>query len=799
MNKNDKVAFRYIALVALLGLGAATCASASEGPPPVLNPKTYTSESGGYALHVNPSDLHGRGPGEYRFEKDGRIVWTNKFDFTLWDARVAEHGLIAGYAYSHGWRGFSTNGHKAGMGDFSVVLLSDSGEILLRDRHARDHSRFHHMPPSPLVRAVHLRDERFYVHLWDPDMNRREPHTWIYDLSERKRSKSVLTADMVRNGLFSKEDVAPKSDRHSIEEEVPPPTVSNLELRLLGTFPLKRNGPRASSALHHVAGFDLDDQDRICVLSSEEGQPLRLLLLDQEGTLLGECDLQEKRESGTEIAGPAWTGGDTFVFSSSSTAIGGSARCWRVDFSTGASVELSEVLCPAIKALAGFADGSFVGLTYRRNKYNSTSGLFYFNAEGKQQWKLETNGFRGKPDELLSPEDVTIVEDKLIVVLDNIKHAMQFFDRSGRFQMVIDFDDIWPREPKYPTDFAALGTAGFILYDFNANPDVYLLDADGFIDKTFRLTGTGARPFRPRDAIRAASDGRYWTCDEDSIVRLSTNMVVDHVVGITPDEDILTHPGRIFVTLNDDVAIADRRTKALHIFDNTGSLKCIAKPMPEDLTSISLVEQLATSPEGALFVCYEHGGQEWVHFSADCERTDTVSLGLDRVTEEWIFQPTSSRRWVLGYKKVFLHDPTGGAANVISRRPDGNWLENVQSGAGGPDGSLAVLAAPLGLGRRGKISVNLYGADGEARSMFFPQELRERWVSHLAYDGRTVYLAQKDSILVYSSDGACAGKFKPKPEVENSSWSGPFSAVGGEEIWIVDTDNYCCYRYASYK
>jgi len=85
--------------------------SAMEGPPPILNLTTYASVSGEYTLSVNPTDLHGRGHADYRFAEQREGLWTNRLPFTLWEAGIANSGHIGGYAYSHGWRGFSEEGY----------------------------------------------------------------------------------------------------------------------------------------------------------------------------------------------------------------------------------------------------------------------------------------------------------------------------------------------------------------------------------------------------------------------------------------------------------------------------------------------------------------------------------------------------------------------------------------------------------------------------------------------------------------------------------------------------------------
>ena len=98
-----------ITLIAVAAVGrqaGAEPSAFSEGPPPVLNPKTYKSPSAEFELFVDPSTMNGQGEGTYRLTRKGKVVWSGKHPFTLWEAGVTDVGIVAGYAYTHGWRGF---------------------------------------------------------------------------------------------------------------------------------------------------------------------------------------------------------------------------------------------------------------------------------------------------------------------------------------------------------------------------------------------------------------------------------------------------------------------------------------------------------------------------------------------------------------------------------------------------------------------------------------------------------------------------------------------------------------------
>jgi hypothetical protein len=177
-----RTAFLLFAVICFFFRGAA---GASEGPPPTLNPKSYASPSGRYSMFVNPSDLYGRGKATYRLTLEGRQVWSGEKPYTLWDACVGDDGVVAGYAYSHGWRGFSEAGHEAGMGEFRVVIIDAQGKERLEHVTKRADSRFLHRPPDPLASGVILDSEhdRLIVRVHDADVNQQAESWWCYRLS----------------------------------------------------------------------------------------------------------------------------------------------------------------------------------------------------------------------------------------------------------------------------------------------------------------------------------------------------------------------------------------------------------------------------------------------------------------------------------------------------------------------------------------------------------------------------------------------------------------------------------------
>jgi hypothetical protein len=98
-----------------------------------LNPKTYKSALGAYALRVDPSTMYGQGEGRYRMTHDGAEVWAKTLPFTLWDCAVGDDGIVAGYAYSLGYENRPVDRKAREDGKAHLVILDARGELRMND------------------------------------------------------------------------------------------------------------------------------------------------------------------------------------------------------------------------------------------------------------------------------------------------------------------------------------------------------------------------------------------------------------------------------------------------------------------------------------------------------------------------------------------------------------------------------------------------------------------------------------------------------------------------------------------
>ncbi len=172
------------ALLGLLDRDAAAWNARTE----YLHPTSHVSASGEYALFVDPSDIMGSGPADYRLARHGETVWTNRFPFSLWNAAVSDSGAVAGCAYSHGWEGYPRKDSDDRLGDFSVVVLASDGALVAQDVHPRQSGGMDN-PPVPVALAVFFDGLRTSAVVRVDGTNRYADgeEWWIYDLASGER------------------------------------------------------------------------------------------------------------------------------------------------------------------------------------------------------------------------------------------------------------------------------------------------------------------------------------------------------------------------------------------------------------------------------------------------------------------------------------------------------------------------------------------------------------------------------------------------------------------------------------
>jgi hypothetical protein len=255
---------------------------------------------------------------------------------------------------------------------------------------------------------------------------------------------------------------------------------------------------------------------------------------------------------------------------------------------------------------------------------------------------------------------------------------------------------------------------------------------------------------------------------------------------------------------NREIHALSSRTGAVHVFDEAGRILRVCEPDPKDFSEkVSFLTHLTVAPTGDVYVeratMSLTSAGEYVHFDHKGKRVGIDDFSLGDVTSTVYFQPTSGRRWVVGYQTIVLTDGAGKALRTIDRSADGRWFGTILRSAQSPDGSLAFLAPRRGRWSRwtrgGEVSdskqLHVLDRDG---GLVKTVSLPENMISYVgfAFDGtRAAFLVATgersfDLVVVTVADGS--GIAFPL-----GSSSDGFQAAhlppGLDEVWISSGDS----------
>ena len=195
--------------------------TAQRMPTPDLNPVTYRSPSGKFALTVTPSDPSGGGPANCRCVSGDKTIWSAELPFTLYEAGITDSGIAAGYGYTHGPDGYIELAARRGPGDFLVAIIDATGKVRFKAAIKRPHSKSQpmHSLDDPVGHGLLVDGDhdRLVVRVEQYDENDGRESWWVYKLSTGARlptlhpietdskpgqprfvSESVLAARLVR-------------------------------------------------------------------------------------------------------------------------------------------------------------------------------------------------------------------------------------------------------------------------------------------------------------------------------------------------------------------------------------------------------------------------------------------------------------------------------------------------------------------------------------------------------------------------------------------------------------------------
>ncbi len=550
------------------------------------------------------------------------------------------------------------------------------------------------------------------------------------------------------------------------------PKIPDRPLRFLGQIKLRTPARATPLPIQRVRDFAFDAHGRI-VFVYQNWKTFSLILVDASGKPCGSLSLDAVKGGDNSELLFACVGGERFVLINSSSEHGNCAgTAWWADFTAGKTTAITNLDRSHVAYVAGFPDGRFaVGA------WNCDEGITVFDAQGRREWSQRSDPLAsGSTLMRQSPKALTVTTTGEVAALEIDSKTVYRFDQNGRHLGTIDLAKAWSREPNDPTGIEADKAGGFIISDSHGSPPVVRMNADGSVRAAFQPRHPDGRATGTK--VKAAPDGRLWTCDGHALLRLDDAGVVDRVLSDPPDPAQLERISALEVDTAGRIYAADWRTGAVHVFDPRGEFLRTFAPSPTDIEGRFGGEQLTVSDDGHVYLSLgdlvlDRVGQ-YLHFSPDGTRQGIETLALDSIREDWYLQPGTGNRWVVTYEKIYLVNPAGTLLKTIERCPDRKWLEHPSRASVAPDGSLAVIAQG---------AVNLFSAAEEPiRTIPTPPGLQISY-AQIAFNGKWVALASNKVTVLFDSSGQNWRQILPAAPARDPAFR-LFFAPNGRELLL---------------
>src|SRR5690606_10355723 len=145
--------------------------------------------------------------------------------------------------------------------------------------------------------------------------------------------------------------------------------------------------------------------------------------------------------------------------------------------------------------------------------------------------------------------------------------------------------------------------------------------------------------FHPTN-LQVDPEGRLWTSDGQSLVRLDRRGGVDRTFGSAYDAGNLDHVAALSVTRTGWIYAADNRTGAVHVFDPHGVRHHVCVPEPTDYDGSLGLPSLTVSDSGDVFIERGNGlanpmAIDFIHYTPTGKRAGIESIKLDDVSQTW--------------------------------------------------------------------------------------------------------------------------------------------------------------------
>lgn len=771
-------AWPWVIALAACALMVAVAGASTTGLPPVLNIKTYRSPSGEWTATVDPSRREGGGPGSYRIEHNGKLVWEKQLDFTMSDGGISNKGELAGYGYTSGRWG--RDGVPDDDGDLVVAIIGPDGTLRGKDVRARKRPS-HRELPQPAAEECFLdaSHDRFVILSSDG---------FGFDHKSRREGFSLRTGSRIADEVFGETPSRPKQLPES-GARMEPKRRSDLPTVILesrGELNLQCASEGDSPPID-VREFDFDPTGKIGFMSEVDDHHLEFALYTLDGTRQKTLPLTGMDPSACSVLGPVCTGPNRWMLVQ--FPYGTNERpsptpvAYLLDPEVGSLTAMPDFICRcgSWDSLEG-GDGMFATMGSSHGEH-----LGIYDHAGKATWSSAIPASSPRDMAISTRREVGILSDNSITVLN---HAGQ--------PRMIDLVKSIGQAPQYSSGLERDIDGGWILYDSGGIPSTYRLEANGKLRSKFTPHHKNGRPFSSIGNVRGGPDGRLWTSDRSSLLRLNDEGEVDFIIGRNWDSKALDAINSVAIDLNGNIYAVNADNAAVHVFDPGGKLKRIMNPDPKDFEGGECGHgEITVAGDGSVYYRLDESESGYMKLDANGARVGFRPRVSDEVNDQWHCKPGTLERLVVGYDNAFLANDAGKITKTLDRRADRKWLDHVCAGAIAADGSCVIFAEPSDRDSAIPESLTVFSPAGEPiKTIDIPGDAL---LPDIATNGKLAIVEDDWSpprwMLVDLQSGEIR-RWEPRLE-ENAYGIVPFFSPDGKEIWLFSRGAKKLFKFAT--
>lgn len=430
-------------------------------------------------------------------------------------------------------------------------------------------------------------------------------------------------------------------------------------------------------------------------------------------------------------------------------------------------------------------------------------GLHRFRPSGEVVWSRGQEERSDYPY-MIEPSAATFLLDGSLAILC-AKHVLILDGGTGEVVRTIDLRELLDPDDKrrplgYIGEIVGHPGGGFVLNVSGTPSLIASISTEGELRSARSPKYEDGRTFSIAGCVRVAPDGKVWTTDGESFLRLSADGVVDRSLSGRSSTNTLGELAGFTVGPDARWYAVEKGSGRVFIYEPTGDVVGVREPLPDSYVGSVDEAAIVVAKNGNIYV--ERPStiaylppDEYLVFPADGSAPEKITFstrlnGGTFIGSCWDFQPGTSRRCGFNGSELVIGASEENPIRV-DKRANGFWLSMIAFDIG-PDGSFAVLNNEHDFQSDG-YTLDLFTEKGTPVRTIPVPATDERF-REIVYDGERAILVGPRVVGVMTlPEGDVEFRRLPDVDIERPRWAAYFVA-GGTELLLLERGSHEFFR-----